>query len=94
MANLDSTLYGTIKTKFWLGIHAKLDSTNVSQKQYYLFPNASGTISLNETTQQGVPLVIAAGEKFTVMDNTQVLWSLPVDVEGVLEINGAFVEVD
>lgn len=94
MANLDSTLYGTIKTEFWLGINAKLDSTGVSQKQYYLFPNASGTISLNETTQQGVPLAIAAGEKFTVMDNTQVLWSLPVDVEGVLEINGAFVEVD
>ena len=92
MANLDSALYGTQKTEFWLGINAKLSAESVATKQWYLFPNDSGTVALKETTQQGVPLFIAAGEKFVVHANTQVLWSLPVEVEGELEINGAFVE--
>lgn len=46
MANLDNTLYGTIKTEFWLGVNAKLDSTGVTAKRDFVFPDKSGTLAM------------------------------------------------
>lgn len=41
----------------------------------------------------GVPLVIAAGDTYTVGENTQTLFCLPVTVDGMLVLDGLFVEV-
>lgn len=39
------------------------------------------------------PLVIAAGETYTVPENRQVLFTMPIDVEGMLNVEGFLVEV-
>lgn len=57
MANLDSTLYGTIKTEFWLGVNAKLDSSGVSEKHDYLLPNKSGTLAMLDDISGGITWV-------------------------------------
>lgn len=40
------------------------------------------------------PIVISAGETFTVPANTQMLYSVPIEVEGTLVIEGELVHVD
>lgn len=39
------------------------------------------------------PYFVPDGETFVVYENVQVLYSMPIDVEGALEINGALIEV-
>lgn len=41
-----------------------------------------------------VPLVVAAGDTFTVPANTQVLFETVIDCEGVIDIEGVLAEVD
>lgn len=41
-----------------------------------------------------VPTIIRAGDTFTVPIDTQVLWSSDIDIEGILEIDGLFIQVD
>lgn len=41
-----------------------------------------------------VPTVIPDGQTFTVPEDTQVLWAVPIDVEGTLDIQGSFVMVN
>ncbi len=41
----------------------------------------------------GVPLFIASGTTYTVPANQQVLFSMPLDCEGILDIEGFFVQV-
>ena len=40
-----------------------------------------------------VPLTIAAGSTFTVPANTQVLFEMTIDCEGVIDLEGVLVEV-
>lgn len=42
-----------------------------------------------------VPKVIADGKTFTVPSDTQILWAVPIDIEGTLDIQsgGSFVMV-
>lgn len=63
MANLDSTLYGTQKTEFWLGVNAKLDATGVTAKREFVLPNKSGTFAmLSDIVSGGASLPMVNGE--------------------------------
>lgn len=40
-----------------------------------------------------IPTYIASGTTFTVPANTQALFSHPIEIDGTLDISGAFIEV-
>lgn len=40
-----------------------------------------------------VPTLIADGDTFTVPLNKQVLWSIPIQIDGILDVQGAFIMV-
>ena len=50
---------------------------------------------LNVTaTGGGVPYFVPADESFTIADNVQAFWHLPIDVEGTLEVDGILIWID
>jgi hypothetical protein len=55
---------------------------------------ATARATLGITDASAVPTLIASGDTYTVAANTQVLWSEDIDIEGTLDVVGAFVEVN
>jgi hypothetical protein len=60
------------------------------------FPLSS--VSGGSSTSSGfatyTPIIIAAGETFTVPTNTQMLYAIPIQNDGTLIVDGELVEVD
>lgn len=58
-------------------------------------PYKNGTIALEEEIQRPVPLVVTAGTTYTILVNTQVLWTAPIELEAgaSIEVLGEFIEV-
>jgi hypothetical protein len=46
------------------------------------------------TSGSAVPTHIAAGDTYTVLEDTQVLFASPIDIEGFLDIEGLLIEVN
>jgi hypothetical protein len=63
---------------------------------YVLQTDGTGATSwaaVGAAADSTVPYFIPPATTFTVNDNKQALYSVPIDVEGTLEINGLLVEV-
>lgn len=58
--------------------------------------NKAGTLALTSDIVRPVPLSIAAGETYIVPANTQVLWTIPIELEAgaTIEVLGDLVEVN
>ena len=58
----------------------------------------NGELQEVEITQGGggtsVPLFVASDETFAVTENTQVLFSEMIDIDGILDLDGILVEVN
>lgn len=56
--------------------------------------SGGGSGEVEVTVQDSiVPTLIASGDKFTVPAGKQMLFAVPIDVQGILEVNGMLVEV-
>lgn len=60
----------------------------------YYGTNADGERGYHELPTGGVPYFIPEGSTFRVREYLQALFSMPIDVEGFLEVDGFLVEVD
>lgn len=58
-------------------------------------PYATGTLALEEEIQKPVPIVVPAGTTYTILENTQMLWTAPIELEAgaSIEALGEFIEV-
>lgn len=59
--------------------------------------DGSGNLSFADAGSGGdgqVPTLIPEDETYTVLENKQVLFNLPIDVQGDLEVNGVLIQVD
>lgn len=58
--------------------------------------NKSGTLALTSDFVRPPPLLLAAGSTYTIPENTQVLWTIPIELEAgaTIEVLGEFVEVN
>lgn len=79
MANLDSTLYGTIKTQFWIGINALLDATGVTAKRTYTLPDKSGTMAMLDDIVSGGITWSTSGTASTLVANAAEIVTAAVD---------------
>jgi hypothetical protein len=84
-----------------------LDTTEVSTPYSFTFPAGPGTdgyaltwgltglewTAIGSAADSTVPYRIPVGQSFTVNENRQALWAMPIDVEGTLEVNGILVQV-
>lgn len=64
---------------------------------YVLQTDGAGVTSwaaVGAASDSTVPYFIPTATAFTVNENKQALFSIPIDIEGTLEVNGLLVEVD
>lgn len=61
---------------------------------HYYGTDESGVRGFHELPSGGVPYFIPEASTFRVREYLQVLFSMPIDVEGFLDVEGYLVEVD
>lgn len=96
-----ANLLGTFLGSFGIGpkgARATLSASGLTADRAHTLPDKAGTIALLDDVSgaRATPTLVATGTTFTVPANTQVLFTLPIELEGtaVLDVVGALVEVN
>lgn len=109
MAKMNTpNLQGTSDTAFFVGFNKlTFDASALTAPRLWKFPDSDGAVDyvlktnglggLSWTVQAGavvgVPYFIASTDTFTVPTNYQALFTMPIDIEGDLVVNGYLIEV-
>jgi len=97
--NVGDTLVATSNGVEWQ--ETTFDIGTPSGNNYLLSSNTDGTRSwvspkevvLNSKVASLMPYLINEGETYLIPTNTQALFSLPLEINGILEIDGILVQV-
>lgn len=60
----------------------------------YYGTGEAGELGFHELPSGGVPYFIPEGSTFRVREYLQALFAMPIDVEGILDVEGYLIEVD
>ena len=102
-------LKGTTENSFGIGLQKQvLDASNLTTERTWILPdsngssgnvlttNGSGGLSWGSVTAgaSGTPYFIPVSSTFTVNEYFQALFTMPIDIEGSLVVDGFLCEVD
>jgi hypothetical protein len=73
---------------------ADTDLSAIADGDLLAWDAASETFVATPQTPGGAPYFIASGDTFTVPEFSQVLFSMPIDAEGFIDVSGYLVGVD